>query len=48
MSGSALGLAGATIMGDGRVVLILDVTTFFEGRRHGHNRGDVVAALSGA
>jgi two-component system chemotaxis sensor kinase CheA len=28
-------IAGATIMGDGRVVLILDVAAFFEGRRHG-------------
>ena len=27
-------IAGATIMGDGRVVLILDVTTLFEGKRH--------------
>jgi two-component system chemotaxis sensor kinase CheA len=27
-------LAGATIMGDGRVVLILDVAALFEGRRH--------------
>jgi two-component system chemotaxis sensor kinase CheA len=35
VSGAGLGLAGATIMGDGRVVLILDVTALFEGRRHG-------------
>jgi len=35
VSGMALGLAGATIMGDGRVVLILDVAALFEGRRHG-------------
>ena len=35
VSGPALGLAGATIMGDGRVVLILDVAALFEGRRHG-------------
>ena len=34
MSGPATGLAGATIMGDGRVVLILDVATLFETRRH--------------
>jgi two-component system, chemotaxis family, sensor kinase CheA len=27
-------VAGATIMGDGRVVLILDVAAFFESRRH--------------
>jgi two-component system chemotaxis sensor kinase CheA len=30
---AATGLAGATIMGDGRVVLILDVATLFETRR---------------
>jgi two-component system chemotaxis sensor kinase CheA len=35
VAGPALGLAGATIMGDGRVVLILDVAALFEGRRHG-------------
>jgi two-component system chemotaxis sensor kinase CheA len=35
VSGTGLGMAGATIMGDGRVVLILDVTALFEGRRHG-------------
>ena len=34
VSAAGLGLAGATIMGDGRVVLILDVTSLFEGRRH--------------
>jgi len=33
ISGSTTGLAGATIMGDGRVVLILDVATLFETRR---------------
>jgi len=33
ISGAAFGLAGATIMGDGRVVLILDVATLFEGKR---------------
>jgi two-component system chemotaxis sensor kinase CheA len=33
VSAAGLGLAGATIMGDGRVVLILDVTMLFEGRR---------------
>jgi two-component system chemotaxis sensor kinase CheA len=31
---AASALAGATIMGDGRVVLILDVAALFEGRRH--------------
>jgi len=34
VSGAGLGVAGATIMGDGRVVLILDVAMLFEGRRH--------------
>jgi len=33
ISGSTTGLAGATIMGDGRVVLILDVATLFGTRR---------------
>jgi two-component system chemotaxis sensor kinase CheA len=33
LSGPAIGFAGATIMGDGRVVLILDVATLFETRR---------------
>jgi len=28
-----VGIAGATILGDGRVVLILDVASLFEGRR---------------
>jgi len=32
VSGSAYGVAGATIMGDGRVVLILDVTGLFDTR----------------
>jgi two-component system, chemotaxis family, sensor kinase CheA len=41
VSGAHLGLAGATIMGDGRVVLILDVAALFEGKRHAllHSRG---------
>jgi two-component system chemotaxis sensor kinase CheA len=34
ISASTTGLAGATIMGDGRVVLILDVASLFETRRH--------------
>ncbi|HET6900587.1 MAG TPA: chemotaxis protein CheA [Vicinamibacteria bacterium] len=33
VSGEAVGMAGATIMGDGRVVLILDVASLFEGKR---------------
>jgi chemotaxis protein histidine kinase CheA len=30
---AVIGIAGATILGDGRVVLILDVASLFEGRR---------------
>jgi chemotaxis protein histidine kinase CheA len=39
---SALGMAGATIMGDGRVVLILDVANLFDGQRRSliHGRSD--------
>jgi two-component system chemotaxis sensor kinase CheA len=33
VSESQVGIAGATILGDGRVVLILDVASLFEGRR---------------
>jgi len=33
VSGEAVGMAGATIMGDGRVVLILDVASLFDGKR---------------
>jgi two-component system, chemotaxis family, sensor kinase CheA len=33
VSGTTVGMAGATIMGDGRVVLILDVASLFEGKR---------------
>lgn len=36
-------VAGATILGDGRVVLILDVAALFEGRRQGQ-RGALAAA----
>jgi len=39
VTGEAPVVAGATIMGDGRVVLILDVPALFEGRRHG-GRGE--------
>jgi two-component system chemotaxis sensor kinase CheA len=35
VAGAAFALAGATILGNGRVVLILDVAALFEGRRHG-------------
>jgi chemosensory pili system protein ChpA (sensor histidine kinase/response regulator) len=33
VSAAAVGIAGATILGDGRVMLILDVAALFEGRR---------------
>ena len=39
VSGQAVGMAGATIMGDGRVVLILDVAALFEGKRQAMLRG---------
>jgi two-component system chemotaxis sensor kinase CheA len=42
VSGAALGIAGATILGDGRVLLILDVAALFEGRR-GRGRGRAAA-----
>jgi two-component system chemotaxis sensor kinase CheA len=35
VSGAAFAVAGATILGNGRVVLIIDVAALFEGRRHG-------------
>jgi two-component system chemotaxis sensor kinase CheA len=38
VSDAVAGVAGATILGDGRVVLILDVASLFEGRR-GRSRG---------
>jgi two-component system chemotaxis sensor kinase CheA len=38
VSEAAAGIAGATILGDGRVMLILDVAALFEGRR-GRGRG---------
>lgn len=36
---AAVGVAGATILGDGRVVLILDVASLFESRRARSGRG---------
>jgi two-component system chemotaxis sensor kinase CheA len=36
---ATVGIAGATILGDGRVVLILDVASLFEGRRGTRGRG---------
>jgi len=47
VSGPAFALAGATIMGDGRVVLILDVAAFFEGRRQALAHGRSLPALAG-
>ena len=44
VSNASVGIAGATILGDGRVVLILDVDSLFEGRRaRGSGRGRVAA-----
>jgi chemotaxis protein histidine kinase CheA len=45
--GEGSAVAGATIMGDGRVVLILDVAALFEGKRHALllSRVDTVGAL---
>ena len=38
VSGAGLGVAGATILGDGRVVLVVDVAALFETSR-GRSRG---------
>jgi two-component system chemotaxis sensor kinase CheA len=46
VSGQAFAVAGATIMGDGRVVLILDVAAFFEGKRQALAHGTSSAALA--
>jgi two-component system chemotaxis sensor kinase CheA len=43
VTSQSFGIAGATIMGDGRVVLILDVAALFEGRRHGSAVREVLA-----
>jgi two-component system chemotaxis sensor kinase CheA len=49
-AGGAVPMAGATIMGDGRVVLILDVAALFDGKRQAllHGRLDLPTALPGA
>jgi two-component system chemotaxis sensor kinase CheA len=39
ITGETLGVAGATILGDGRVVLVLDVAVLFEGSRSRATRG---------
>jgi two-component system chemotaxis sensor kinase CheA len=43
ISGETLGVAGATILGDGRVVLVLDVAALFEGSRVRGSRGVAAA-----
>jgi two-component system chemotaxis sensor kinase CheA len=45
VSGAAFAVAGATILGNGRVVLILDVAALFEGRRHGALAGRLAAGV---
>jgi two-component system chemotaxis sensor kinase CheA len=42
---AGVGIAGATILGDGRVVLILDVASLFEGRRSRASRAAREAAV---
>ena len=42
---AAFGLAGATIMGDGRVVLILDVAALFEGKTYSVTSGRSVTVV---
>lgn len=44
VAGVTSSVAGATIMGDGRVVLILDVASFFDAKRHTSSRGRSQAA----
>jgi two-component system, chemotaxis family, sensor kinase CheA len=46
VSGGAFGVAGATILGDGRVVLILDVSSFFGDRRVSAARASAPAGVS--
>lgn len=46
VSGGAFGVAGATILGDGRVVLILDVSSFFGDRRVTAARASAPAGVS--
>ncbi len=43
VSGGAFAVAGATIMGDGSVVLILDVAALFDGRRQAAGRTEATA-----
>jgi two-component system, chemotaxis family, sensor kinase CheA len=46
VSGGTVAVAGATILGNGRVVLILDVAALFEGRRPGGVSPRFSAALA--
>ncbi len=48
VSGGNVPVAGATIMGDGRVVLILDVAALFEGKRHALLGREAAALPAGA
>jgi two-component system chemotaxis sensor kinase CheA len=50
VSAAAFAVAGATIMGDGRVVLILDVAALFEGKRHAalHGKREIAAPAAEA
>jgi two-component system chemotaxis sensor kinase CheA len=49
VSGGHVPVAGATIMGDGRVVLILDVAALFEGKRQAIlGRADLASLAQGA
>jgi len=49
VSGGHVPVAGATIMGDGRVVLILDVAALFEGKRQAIlGRADIASLAQGA
>ncbi|PYQ52819.1 MAG: chemotaxis protein CheA [Acidobacteria bacterium] len=45
VSGAEVAMAGATIMGDGRVVLILDVASLFDGKRLAALHGRLPPAL---
>jgi two-component system chemotaxis sensor kinase CheA len=45
VSGAEVAMAGATIMGDGRVVLILDVASLFDGKRLAALHGRLQPAL---
>jgi len=47
VSGAAFGVAGATIMGDGRVVLILDVAALFDIRRLTGSRAETALGAAG-